>query len=343
MDVTRRSKTFFVTGATGFIGGRLVAELVRRGDAVRALVRPAGSREGLENERITTVVGDIGDQSSLRAGMEGCSGAFHLAAYARNWARDPGTFFQVNVEGTRNVFEAARAAGVGRIVLTSTMVTLGPTPPGTVGDECMPRSTPRFFTEYEESKAAGEREALALAADGLPVVIVNPTRVYGPGKLTEGNSTTVMIDLYDRGRFPFLLAGGVNVGNYGFVDDVVRGHLLAMEKGRVGERYILGGDNASLVRLFDLVDEVTGKRHIRISLSAGLAMAYSCAEKRKAEWFGLYPRITPGWVATFLRDWAYSSAKAERDLGYTVTPLKEGIGLTCEWLHSRRAKRGAKQ
>jgi len=339
MDVTGRPRTFFVTGATGFIGSKLVAELVRRGDAVRALVRPSSSRESLADERITTVVGDLGDRGSLRAGMEGCFGVFHLAAYARNWARDPRTFFDLNVRGTLNVLEAARTTGVAKVVLTSTVVTFGPTSPGVVGDESTAQMTPRFFTEYEKSKTAAEREALRLAADGFPVVIVNPTRVYGAGRLTEANSTTIMIDLYDRGRFPVLLAGGVNVANYAFVDDLVRGHVLAMEKGRTGERYILGGENVSLARLFDLVDEVTGKRHLRLSLPAWLAMAYSRLEKRKAEWLGLYPRVTPGWVETFLQDWAYSSAKAERELGYTITPLKEGIRLTCEWLRGRRAKR----
>jgi nucleoside-diphosphate-sugar epimerase len=342
MDVTRRPTTFFFTGATGFIGSKLVAELVQRGDAVRALVRPTSSRESLADERITTVVGDLRDRGSLRAGMEGCHGVFHLAAYARNWARDPATFFDLNVGGTRNVLEAARAAGVARVVLTSTIVTFGPTSPGVVGDEHMARATTHFYTEYEGSKTAAEQEALQMASEGLPVVVVNPTRVYGPGKLTEANSTTIMIDLYGRGRFPVLLAGGVNVANYALVDDVVRGHVLAMEKGRVGERYILGGENVSLSRLFDLVDEATGKRHLRLDLPAWLAMAYSRVEKRKAEWLGLYPRVTPGWVETFLRDWAYSTAKAERELGYTVTPLKEGIGLTCEWLRGGRAKRGAK-
>lgn len=342
MDVTGRPRTYFVTGATGFVGSRLVAELARRGDAVRALVRQTSFRTSLADDRITTVVGDLGDRGALRAGMEGCSGVFHLAAYARNWARDPRTFFDLNVDGTLNVLEAARAAGVARVVLTSTMVTFGPTPPGIVGDENMPRSTPQFFTEYEESKTVAEREALRMVAEGVPVVVVNPSRVYGPDKLTEANSTSIMIDLYDRGRFPVLLAGGVNVANYALVDDVVRGHILAMEKGRVGERYLLGGENVSLVRFFDLVDEATGKRHLRLNLPAWLAMAYSRVERKKAAWLGLYPRVTPGWVETFLRDWAYSTAKAERELGYTVTPLKEGIRLTCEWLHRRRAKRGAK-
>jgi farnesol dehydrogenase len=207
----------------------------------------------------------------------------------------------------------------------------------------MLRITPRFFTEYEESKTIAERDALRAAADGLPVVVVNPTRVYGPGRLTEGNSVTVMIDLYDRGRFPALLAGGANVGNYALVDDLVSGHILAMERGRVGERYILGGENVSLRELFDLVDEVTETRHLRFSLPPRLAKAYGRLEEKKAEWFGVYPRITPGWVETFLQEWAYSSAKAERELGYTVTPLEEGIGLTCDWLHHRRAERGTRR
>jgi nucleoside-diphosphate-sugar epimerase len=343
VGVTGRPTTFFVTGATGFIGGKLVGELVRLGHVVRALVRPASTRDGLDGERITTIEGDIGDRDSLVRGMSGCAAVFHLAAYARNWARDPRTFFELNVEGTRNVLAAARAVGVERVVLTSTMVTFGPTPPGVVGDESMPRTTLRFFTEYEESKTLAEREALEAACDRLPVVVVNPTRVYGPGKLTEGNSVTVMIDLYDRGRFPVVLAGGVHVANYAFVDDLVRGHIFAMEKGRVGERYILGGENVSLRQLFDLVDGVTGRRHLRCTLPARLAMAYGRLEKKKAEWLGLYPRITPGWVETFLQDWAYSSAKAERELGYTITPLREGIRLTCEWLYRRRSERGTRR
>ncbi len=341
MDLTQGKATLLVTGASGFIGSKLVAELARRGHTVRALVRPTASRQGLIGERITPVVGDITDPGSLPAAIVGCSGVFHLAACARNWAADPRTFFDVNVVGTRNVLAGAAAAGVERVVLTSTIVTFGPTPAGIVANEAMPRSTPRYFTTYEETKVMAEREALARAAEGLPLVIVNPTRVYGPGTLTEANSVTVMLDLYDRGRFPFLLAGGRNVGNYALVDDVVRGHILAMERGRVAERYILGGESVSLARLFDLVDEATGRRHLRVRLPGWLALAYAAFEGRKADWFGAHPRITPGWVETFLRDWAYSPAKAERELGYTVTPLKDGIGVTCDWLASRRARRRA--
>jgi len=341
MDLTHREATLLVTGASGFMGSKLVVELARRGHAVRALVRPTSSQRGPVGERITPVVGDITDAGSLRAAMDGCTGVFHLAARASNWTRDPRAFFDVNAGGTHNVVEAAATAGVERVVLTSTVVTFGPTPPGVVANEASPRHSQGFLTLYEESKAMAEREALARAAEGLPLVIVNPTRVYGPGKLTEANSVTLMLHLYDRGRFPFLLAGGRNVGNYALVDDVVRGHILAMEKGRVGERYILGGENVSLARLFDLVDGVTGRRHLRVRLPGWLALAYSAFEQRKAEWFGAYPRITPGWVKTFLRDWAYSPAKAQGELGYTVTPLRDGVALTCEWLRGRRAGRGA--
>ncbi|MBK9375724.1 MAG: NAD-dependent epimerase/dehydratase family protein [Holophagales bacterium] len=259
-----------------------------------------------------------------------------MAAYAKNWSKDPSTFFRVNVEGARNVFETAPQAGVRRLVYTSTVVVFGPTPPGVVGDEAMPRATPRFFTEYEESKALAEKEAPERASRGLPVVIVHPTRLYGPGPLTEGNSVSLMIDQYDRGRFPALLDGGGDVGNYAFIDDVVKGHLLAMEKGRVGERYLLGGENVPLKGLFSLVDEVTNRKHFRVSLPPSLALLYAGLEERKAEWLGVYPKVTPGWVETFLADWAFTSAKAERELGYRITPLREGLRRTLDWLRGQR-------
>jgi farnesol dehydrogenase len=332
----------FVTGSTGFIGTKLVNALIQRGHTVHALTRATSNREGLTHERIRLVQGDIMDAESLRKGMEGCRYVFHLAAYAKNWAKDPKIFFDQNIQGMRNVFDAAKAVGVERIVFTSTIVTFGPTPPGVVGDEAMPRITPRYYTEYEESKAIAEQEALKLAAEGFPVVIVNPTRVYGPGKLTEGNSVSLMIDMYDRGKVPVLLNGGKDVGNYALVDDLVEGHILALERGRIGERYILGGENASLKQFFQFVDEVSGKRHIQFNLPPKLAMTYGTVEKKKAEWLGIYPQITPGWVETFLQDWAYSCAKAERELGYHITPLKEGVRRTYEWIIDERARQKGK-
>lgn len=334
-----RAAPVFVTGGTGFVGGRLVAALLESGRRVRALARPASGHSAGENGNLQWVTGNVLDRESLRRGLQGCTEVFHLAAYAKNWAKDPSTFFRVNVDGARNVFEAAEEAGVRRVVTTSTVVVFGPTPPGIVGDEAMPRATPRFFTEYEESKALAEREALERASRGFPVVIVHPTRLYGPGPMTEGNSVSLMIDQYDRGRFPALLNGGRDVGNYTFVDDVVQGHLLAMEKGRTGERYLLGGENVSLKGLFSLVDELTNRKHRQVNLPRRVALLYAGLEKRKAEWLGVYPKVTPGWVETFLADWAFSSAKAERELGYRITPLREGLRRTLDWLHGERSRR----
>ena len=195
----------FVTGASGFIGDRLVAELVKRGCQVRALVRTTSNLPQTRNGQVEWVQGDLLDLESLRRGVQGCDAVFHLAACARNWAPHRDLFFRPNVEGTRNVLAAAQAAAVRRVVGTSTIVTLGPTAPGVLADESTPRMTSRFFTEYEESKTEAERESLNWAQRGLSVVIVNPTRVFGPGRLTEGNSVTLMMDQYDRGRLPVLL------------------------------------------------------------------------------------------------------------------------------------------
>jgi nucleoside-diphosphate-sugar epimerase len=337
-----KSTTIFVTGATGFIGTKLVNELVRQGHTVHALTRATSNRDGLEHERIILVHGDIMNRESLVEGMKGCSHAFHLAAYAKNWARDPKVFFNHNVLGMQNVFDAAKEIGIQRVVWTSTIVTFGPTAPGLVGDETMPRITSKYYTEYEETKSIAEKEALKMAAEGFPVVMVNPTRVYGPGKLTEGNSVSLMIDQYDRGLVPILLNHGVNIGNYALVDDLVRGHILAMEKGRIGERYIIGGENVSLKKFYELVDEVSGKKHFQINLPPTVGLAYGGIQKFAADKFGIYPQITTGWVETFLQDWAYSCAKAERELGYTFTPLKEGVRLTYEWILQQRQFRKTK-
>ena len=336
----------FVTGGTGFIGTRLVQALIDRGQAVRVLSRRAdpkpppgfdGPQRGpWRHERVELVRGEIGDRDLLVRAMAGCRRVFHLAAYAKNWARDPQTFFEVNVQGMRNVFDAAAESGVERVVWTSTVLTFGPTPPGVVADEDTPRITDRYYTQYERTKTIAEGEALRRAQEGLPVVIVNPTRVYGPGHLTEGNALARLIDDYDRGKVPVLLNRGVNVGNYVLVDDVAKGHILAMEKGRVGQRYILGGENASLKQFFRIVDEVSGKRHRQLPIFKVLPLLFAGFQEQRARWLGVYPRITPGWVRTFLADWAYSSEKAGRELGYRPTPLVEGIQVTYDWLRRIR-------
>jgi farnesol dehydrogenase len=181
-----------------------------------------------------------------------------------------------------------------------------------------------------------EREAADWINNGLPLVIVNPTRVFGPGVFSEANAVTKLIDQYRRGVFPFLLNKGRNVGNYGFIEDVAEGHLLAMERGRIGERYILGGENVSLQELFQIADTVDGKKRLQLKIYRTMPLVIASFFELRAKCFGMYPLITPGWVRTFLVDWAFSCEKAERELGYKITPFEEAIRQTCQWLDDKK-------
>ncbi len=343
-----KSGKVFVTGATGFIGSSLTRQLLEAGYVVRGMSRskpkaPPGAEDSLDalwnHPNFEYVAGDINDVDSLTRAMEGCRYAISLAGYARNFARDPQVFHRINVDGMRNVFAAAKKLELEKIVWTSTIVTFGPTRKGETGDENMPRITDKYYTEYEESKSVAEAEALQWVKKGLPLTIVNPTRVYGPGQLSEGNAMAALIRDYRRGTAPFLLNWGKNIGNYGYVDDVARGHMLALEKGRIGERYILGGDNASLLELFRLIDKVDGRRHFKLPLYKFFPLLFANAQKAWALLTGAYPRITPGWVRTFCVDWTYSCEKAKNELGYDPIPLEEGLRRTCEWLDALAAKK----
>ncbi|MDR1054116.1 MAG: NAD-dependent epimerase/dehydratase family protein [Planctomycetaceae bacterium] len=331
----------FVTGGTGFIGNKLTAALLRRGCVVNILTRDSAKVSGgsgtANTDNINYVQGDVMDVDSLRRGMSDCKYVFHLAAYAKNWARDKKIYNDINITGTRNVFNVAEEVGVERVVWTSTIVTFGPTEAGVVGDENMVRSkSDLFFTEYEESKTLMEREALELAADGFPLVIVNPSRVYGPGLLSESNSVTRLISMIRNGKMPVVFNRGRNIGNYVYIDDVVSGLILALERGRVGERYILGGDNVSLGELFSTVDKVDGIKRFRWRIYYFTPFLIAHISEWLANTFGFYPLFTQGWLRTFLTDWAFSSKKAETELGYTQTPFEEGIRKTCQWLDENK-------
>jgi nucleoside-diphosphate-sugar epimerase len=326
-----RELNTFVTGGTGFIGGGLVRALVDAGQTVHLLARRHSDLTGLDHEHIKIFHGDVTDKDSLATAMAGCGQVFHLAGYARNWARDPAVFFEVNVVGFRNAAEVALGLSVERFVLTSTCMTFGPTN-GDIFNEEMPRRTKTFLTEYERTKYLAELEGDKLRTDGLPLVVVNPTRVYGPGKMTGGNSVTRMADMYRRGKFPVILGKGVEIGNYVHVDDVVDAHVKAMSRGKVGEKYLLAGENCSLNEFFALLSQVCGKRPPRFHLPATLAKLFAHLEGFKAKLLGKSPFITPGWVETFLRNWAFSNEKAVAELGCKFRPLKEGLKGTINWL-----------
>jgi len=322
--------TVLVTGAAGFIGQHLVALLVRRGETVHALCRKSSPQEWQGYPNVKVFRGDILNPESVEVAMKGCDHVFHLAGYARNWAKNPQVFFDVNVGGLKTVLESARALHVHRVVFTSSALTLGPSH-GVPLDGSEERSAPTF-TAYERSKCKAEALALQHFRGGLDIVIVNPTRVFGPGLLNEGNSATRMIKWYLEGKWRITIGTGQEIGNYAFAPDVALGHLLAMERGKAGERYILGGENICYTDLFNLVAGISGKRHSMVKIPSALALAYAAGEESLGRWFRHQPLITPGWVRTFLCNWACSCSKAEREIGYRFTPLREALKETISWL-----------
>lgn len=330
-----------ITGATGFIGRSLAATLANRGEELRLLCRPTADTIGLEARGVTVCRGDIGDRPSIRAAIAGCDSVYHLAACAKSWVRDENQFVRNNIEGVRNILEAALVHGVRRVVAVSSSVSYGPSN-GTPTDEEAERSRGPF-TLYERTKLMGDACADQAFRRGLDLVVVHPTRVFGPGVLTESNSTTRMFLLYLRGRWHWLPGSGAAIGNYAFIDDVVDGLILAMEQGRAGEHYIIGGANVSYRELFDRIARLACCRRVLIPIHRSVAMTLATIEVCRARLTRHHPLITPGWVRTFLADWAYSSAKAIRELGYRPTPLDEALARTIDWIETLPAAyRGAR-
>lgn len=318
-----------VTGATGYVGSHVAARLVAAGHAVLALVRP-GSEARLP-AGCRPIAGDLRNAVSVRRALPGCDALVHLAALVRMWVRDSREFDRVNVEGLSTVLRAAEEAGVGRIVYTSSIVALGPTD-GVVCDEDRERIDLKFHTDYERSKWIADRMARDKAATGLPLITVYPGVVYGPGTPSQGNLLERTLRSFAAGRLRFRLGRGDRRICYAYVEDVAQGHLLALERGRPGRGYILGGENATQDRLFEVLQELTGVAPPRRSVPywAGEAMGRLL---RGAAWItGVPPAFSDGVIGTFRHEWAYRSDRAERELGYRITPLRQGLRRTLETL-----------
>jgi len=325
---------YFVTGATGFIGERLVKRLVADGQEVHALVRSESKARRMLPAPVKLFNGNLADTGTIHKAIAGCDGAFHLAAFAKVWSKDPELPYRVNVTGTKNVFDAARQSGVGRVVFTSTGGTLNPSE----GDKPVDEETPRtidFFNAYEKTKSEAEKLALDYAEKGLEVVTVNPTRVYGPGYENESAAMTKIIRKFNKGTWRIIPGSGKKYGNYVFINDVVEGHLLAMEKGRNGHRYIIGGENATYDQFFQILKNVTGQDRVMIHIPYGLLNFVVWIQFVAARMIGKPPLITPQWIRKYLHHWACSSRKAQEELGYRITPLDEGIRKTIDWTEAQ--------
>ncbi|MBK8807343.1 MAG: SDR family NAD(P)-dependent oxidoreductase [Bacteroidales bacterium] len=320
----------FVTGATGFIGANLVKNLADKGHIVHALIRSETKAEQLKHKNVVFCKGDISDTKSIENAMIGCDYVYHAAAFAQVWDKDPNTFHRLNVDATDEICRIALQLQVKKMVYVSTAGVLGSSIKETV-TETIERSID-YFTEYESTKALSEERVKAWVAKGLDVVIVNPTRVYGPGELSKSNSVTIMIDKYIKGKWHVNPGDGASVGNYVFVMDVVEGMQLAMEKGVAGERYILGGENVSYTEFFAKLASVWGRKCWLVKLPTPIMLVAANSIMLGTKLFGIKPLITPAWAKRFLYHWLVSSKKAEVQLGYKITSLEQGMKTTIDWL-----------
>lgn len=318
-----------VSGVTGFLGGRVATLLAGAGHEVRGFVRDP-SRWGDRPDGAEVARGDVTDAAAYAEAARGCDVVVHGAALVKAWARDPGEFDRVNVGGLAHAAEAARGAGA-RLLHVSSFFALGPTD-GRIFDEETPRASQDFHNDYERTKTLADRLARSLQADGLPLVRLYPGVVYGPGNLTSGNHVVGLLLDHARGKIPGILGRGDGLQCFAYVEDVAEGVVRAVERAEPGSAYILGGDNRSTVDLFRAFQAATGIRPPRLRIPYAAAEAVGWVERRLAELTGREPTITDQVARIYRREWAYSSERAVRELGYRVTHLEEGVARTVAWL-----------
>jgi farnesol dehydrogenase len=319
-----------LTGASGFLGGKL-AELLAPAHELRLLYRAEAQRAAFP-AGAEALRGDLRDAASLERAMAGCDAAIHAAALVKILApaRD---FDEVNVEGLRNVLAAAERTGLSRLVYVSSFMALGPTEKGPGGelDETAPAAEREFINDYERTKTRADRLAREAIAAGRPLDVVYPGVIYGPGSLTEGNLVVRHLLDLAGGKLPALLGKPERRWNYVFVDDVAGGIVRLLE-GTPGRRYVLGGENVRQEEFYALVARLGKIKVPSLRMPDWLAKTSGFAMKSWAQMTGGTPQLTPDLVEVYRHDWAYSSAKAGRELGYAPRPLAEGMGPTLDWL-----------
>lgn len=317
----------FVTGATGFVGAHVARKLVARGDQVIALVRPSSNLALLDGLPIETVTGDLRDPDSLIAPTQGVDELYHVAADYRLWARDPRDIYRSNVEGTRNVLEAAAKQHVPKVVYTSTVGCLGIPKDGSSGDETTPVSRDDLVGHYKKSKYDAEQIALEYAGNGLGVVIVNPSTPVGPGDIKPTPTGKMIVDFL-RGKMPGYVDTGLNLVA---VEDVAEGHLLAAEKGRVGEKYILGNQNLTLREILAMLADITGRKPPTVRIPHWAALAASALDTAVSRVRGVEPGIPLEAVLMSRKRMFFSADKAVRELGLPQSPVKDALAGAVEW------------
>jgi dihydroflavonol-4-reductase len=316
-----------VTGATGFVGSAVARALVASGAEVRVLVRRNSVRSNLEDLPLEVVVGDLTDRASLDQAIAGCTAVFHVAADYRLGTREPAQLYRSNVDGTRNILEAACAAGVERMVYTSSVATIGLPADGSAGEEQTPVALTDMIGHYKRSKYLAEELVRESARAGFSVVIVNPSTPVGPRDVKPTPTGQIVLDAA-CGRTPAYVDTGLNIVH---VDDVAAGHLLAFQRGRAGERYILGGDDMTLREILGQIARLVGRKPARIRLPHAALLPVAFIAETFAKASGRATRITVEGVRMARKRMFFSSAKALNELGYRSRPATEAFEDALRW------------
>ena len=318
----------FVTGATGFLGSHVARVLADNGADMRLLVRSSSNLRNIEGLRADRALGDLRDPASLEKAMAGCDVVFHVAADYRLWVRDPNEMYRSNVEGTRAILEAARKNGVRRVVYTSSVATIGFTRNGYPANEDSPVSLADMIGHYKRSKFMAEQLALEAGRSGLHLVVVNPTTPVGDQDLKPTPTGRIVVDFLKR-KFPAYVETGLNLVD---VRECARGHVTTLEKGKSGERYILGGEDLTLKQILDKLAKITGLPSPMLKLPYIFAYAAGIADEIvTGRLRGREPRATIDTVRMGAKKMFASSAKAERELGWKIVPVESALRRAVEW------------
>lgn len=317
----------FVTGATGFVGAHVAQMAAEQGASLRLLVRPSSNRSFLPASA-DLVTGDLRDPDGFASALQGCDALIHVAADYRLWVPDPAEMYKANVEGTRRLLQLARAAGVPRVVYTSSVATMGFRSDGTVVDEAAPVTEADMIGHYKRSKWMAEQVALDAGRQGQDVIVLNPTTPIGSLDARPTPTGRIVVDFLQR-NFPAFVKTGLNLVD---AREIARMHLHALEAGRPGERYILGGENLTLKQILDKLAELTGLPSPKVQVPHGLAMAFALFDETiTGKLRGKEPRATVEAVRMGRKLMFASSAKAERELGLRVLPVEEALREACRW------------
>jgi dihydroflavonol-4-reductase len=321
----------FVTGATGFLGSHVARQLLKQGADLRLLVRPASRTDNIDGLPSERVIGDLRDVASLKRGMDGCDYVFHVAADYRLWSVNGQELYDSNVDGTRNILKAARESGARRVVYTSSVATMGFSNNGRMTNESTPVTLANMIGDYKRSKFMAEQLVLGAARGGQDVVVVNPTTPIGERDIKPTPTGRIVVDFLKR-KFPAYVDTGLNLVD---VIDCADGHLLAMEKGVPGERYILGGENLTLKQILDKLAAITGlpspsiRMPYAVAYATGVVDTIVTGKMRQRE-----PRVTLDSVRMGRKKMFVTSAKAERELGWSPAPVDAALRRAVDWFRA---------